>query len=214
MAVSGVNNNTDQQSVSNAVKNVLGKDDFLKLLVTQLKYQDPMEPTDNQDFLAQMAQFSSLEQMNNMSEGFTNFATLTESMLRETTIAQAVNMIGKTVTAVSPSGTVSGTTLAETGLHVSASSDSMVLKTIPADTEVTLVEKEDTMYKVKLSDGTTGYIDANDIEVGEADKITGVVTGMVLVDGIPNVTINGENIPISYIEEVKQAPSQGGDSNG
>src|SRR6478672_12721463 len=44
----------------------LGKDDFLRLLVTQLKYQDPLSPTDNQQFMAQMAQFSTVEGINNL----------------------------------------------------------------------------------------------------------------------------------------------------
>lgn len=46
----------------------LGKDDFLLLLTTQLKYQDPLEPMKNDDFIAQMAQFTSLESMNSMEE--------------------------------------------------------------------------------------------------------------------------------------------------
>lgn len=47
-------------------KNKLGKQDFLLLLTTQLKFQDPMEPMKNEDFIAQMAQFSSLENMTNI----------------------------------------------------------------------------------------------------------------------------------------------------
>lgn len=45
----------------------LGKDAFLKLLVTQLRYQDPLSPQDNSAFVAQMAQFTALEQMQNLN---------------------------------------------------------------------------------------------------------------------------------------------------
>ena len=68
----------------------LGKDDFLKLLITQLSHQDPTKPTDNTQMIAQMAQFSSLEQMTNMNQ---EFAKMNQMLVS----AQGVNTIGKTV---------------------------------------------------------------------------------------------------------------------
>ncbi len=52
----------------------LGKDDFLKILITQLSYQDPTQPVKDQQFIAQMAQFSSLEQMQNMASALSSLA--------------------------------------------------------------------------------------------------------------------------------------------
>lgn len=68
----------------------LGKDDFLKLLLTQLSHQDPTSPMDNNEFIAQMAQFSSLEQMHNMANGF-------EKMTNMMNNSDAVSTLGKTV---------------------------------------------------------------------------------------------------------------------
>lgn len=54
---------------------VLGKDDFLKILMTQLQNQDPMNPMEDKDFIAQMATFTSLEQMTNMNSTLEKLVT-------------------------------------------------------------------------------------------------------------------------------------------
>jgi flagellar basal-body rod modification protein FlgD len=80
----------------------LGKDDFLKLLITQLQNQDPTNPMKDKEFIAQMAQFSSLEQMNNMSEQFSKLSGKLQS-------GQAMNTLGKHVEVSTETGPVSGT---------------------------------------------------------------------------------------------------------
>lgn len=71
---SSVNNLLEQYGVQEnkgvEATDAMGKDAFLNLLVTQLQYQDPLEPTNDKEFLAQMAQFSALEQMQNLNSSF------------------------------------------------------------------------------------------------------------------------------------------------
>ena len=77
----------------------LNKDAFLNLLVTQMQYQDPLEPTKNEDFLAQMAQFSSLEQMQNLNTSFS--------------MQQGYELIGKSVIGLSINDITSESTYVE-----------------------------------------------------------------------------------------------------
>ena len=69
---------------------MLGKDDFLKLLVSQLQHQDPMNPVDDKDFMGQMAQFTSVEQLTNMATSIDRMSTASQS-------TQSIALIGKTV---------------------------------------------------------------------------------------------------------------------
>ncbi|TLM98443.1 flagellar hook capping protein [bacterium] len=100
--VNAAGSTQSQNAVTNATKNILGKDDFLKLLMTQLKYQDPMEPADNKEFIAQMAQFTTLEQMGNISAGFADLNSLQIGLLQESAASRAINLIGRYVEAVDP----------------------------------------------------------------------------------------------------------------
>ena len=86
----------------------LGKDDFLKILITQLTNQDPTSPMEDREFIAQMAQFSTLEQMTNLSAEFRRLGGLLQS-------GHAVAMLGRTVDIVLGSATVTGTVDEVTG---------------------------------------------------------------------------------------------------
>lgn len=95
----------------------IGKDGFLKLLITQMQNQDPLEPMSNEDFAAQLAQFSSLEQMQNMNNNFNKLTSLTE-------MGSAAGLIGKEVNFFSEelgheNGVVDRVVLKADGLYLS-----------------------------------------------------------------------------------------------
>lgn len=78
----------------------MDKESFLMLLITQFKYQDPLNPMEDQEFIAQMSQFSSLEQLMNLNEGMTGLtsATNNQQMLNATSyIGKEVSISGNTI---------------------------------------------------------------------------------------------------------------------
>jgi flagellar basal-body rod modification protein FlgD len=79
-----------------ASQSSLGQEEFLEILLTQLTFQDPLKPLDNQEFIAQMAQFTNLEQTRQLSEN-------TDILLTVQSATQAIGLIGKTVTVASDS---------------------------------------------------------------------------------------------------------------
>ena len=86
-----------QQGQTTRKNDSLGKDAFLQLLVTQLRHQDPLSPDDNTQYIAQLAQFSSLEQMTQMVKGFENVSNLVSNIDSSVLVGSLSNMIGKNI---------------------------------------------------------------------------------------------------------------------
>ncbi|TFY97077.1 flagellar hook assembly protein FlgD [Ramlibacter humi] len=80
----------------------LGLQDFLKILLTQLSYQDPLKPMDNQEFMAQIAQFTSLEQTQQLNDKL-------DQLITNQAALQSVGLIGRTVDVTTSTGQVTGT---------------------------------------------------------------------------------------------------------
>lgn len=100
--IDGVVNSTTPL-VQGSMKNV-GKEDFLKLLVTQLQHQDPLQPMDNTEFVAQLAQFSTLEGITNMDS---RLGSIGDSMLSLNNFG-AAGLIGSEITALGDIVTLNG----------------------------------------------------------------------------------------------------------
>ncbi len=102
----------------------IGIQDFLKILVAQLGNQDPLKPMDNQEFVTQLAQFTSLQQTQEMND---KLGTLISAQ----TTASSVGLLGKLITASTANGTVSGTV---TALSYTGQEPSFSIKTADGST--------------------------------------------------------------------------------
>lgn len=106
MSVTGVTGTAT--ATASALSKTLGKDDFIKLLLTELKYQDATNPMDDKDMIAQMAQFASLEQTQNLNASIEKLAV----QMGVNTILSGVNMLGREITYDRGDGEATGTVTA------------------------------------------------------------------------------------------------------
>ncbi len=153
---------------ANEVKNDLDKDAFIKLLVTQLQYQDPLEPQENGEFIAQMAQFSSLEQMTNVATKLEDINTLVGNIDTSVLVGQLSGMIGQGV-----DWTETVDTADEEGNPLKVSEDySGIITGInieDGETKVVVETAEGKIYNVDIANITSVYslIGSNENETAE-----------------------------------------------
>lgn len=98
MSIGAVGASTTQPASASS----LGLQDFMKVLLTHLTYQDPLKPMDNQEFLAQMAQFTAVEQSQQLNERL-------QRLIDNQAALQSVGLIGRTVDITIPAGKATGT---------------------------------------------------------------------------------------------------------
>jgi len=109
-------------------KESLGKEDFLQLLVLQLRTQDPLEPLKDRDFIAQLAQFNSLEQLINLNETMHSLSVLQA-------LSSSTSLLGKEVVALKEDGEIEGI-VRELGF----SEEGKIIFTIDSEGEIFEVE--------------------------------------------------------------------------
>lgn len=97
----GATDATSAATAGRVPKQTLGQDDFLKLITVQLTKQDPMKPVDDTSFMAQMAQFTSLEQASGMARDMA-------AMRADSALQSATAMLGREATLKTPDGEVTG----------------------------------------------------------------------------------------------------------
>jgi len=207
---------------------VLGKEDFLKMLVAQMRYQNPLEPLKDQEFIAQMTSFSSLEQLQNMNDVLAQ--DVQWNMLNSQTISNtmATSLIGREVTAnanvtsitndgVTPIKFLSGA-FAKDGSIIIRNSDGEVVRTIAVsqlqpgknsiewngkDSEGSELPQGSYSYDVSLRD-------AQDNTIETQSFTSGIVQGVRYFNGQAYLVVDGSYIPLADIQNVAIQEGEGG----
>ena len=109
-------------------KSALGKDDFLKLMLMQLKYQDPMSPMDSSQYSAQLAQFSSLEQLSNMNSLLEMSVNANFQLTQAVSNTMTAALIGKEVKLTGNEITYNGQESTGLGYNLSGEANSVEIK--------------------------------------------------------------------------------------
>ncbi|MBD3336929.1 MAG: flagellar hook assembly protein FlgD [Candidatus Eisenbacteria bacterium] len=193
----------------------LGKDGFLRLLLTQLSHQDPLNPMDNEAMVAQLAQFSSLEQMQNL-----NATAETQSLLIQS-LGQAMTtqMIGRSLLAASAELRLPESGSAELGIYTPHGAEEAVLAVKDASGRTVAVLERyglpagSSVWEwdgagddgQALPPGTyTLQVSAFDAEGQAVDAtplVRGVVSGVAFEGGQVWLVMNGQRIPLSSVLE-------------
>ena len=204
---------TDSSSITRT--NTLDKQAFLNLLVTQLKYQDPLNPMENTEFVAQLSQFSSLEQLWNVNETLQNENVLSQSIHN----SLMSSLIGKDVKAV---GSI--TSLPEEG-----QADLSYSIAEPANVTIAILNETGNLVRtINIGQQEAGYhnthwdgldntgnrvpagpytiqltaVDVNGEAISANSIMRGQITGIRFVDGSPILLMGDAGINPTNILEV------------
>ena len=209
----GLGSTSASAASATSTKNILGKEEFLKMLIAQLKNQDPLNPLSSTDFTAQLAQFSSLEQLQNVND------TLTAMTRQQASISagQSVSLIGKEVTANGNAIQADGGTV-ELSYGLAADAEKTWVKVY--NDQGSLVETL-TFTGQRSGSNTVAWnagghaggsytfevqaLDAGGNSVDAQTVMKGVVSGVNYREGTPDLVVGGREIGLGDVLTVRSA---------
>jgi flagellar basal-body rod modification protein FlgD len=207
-----------QQASSKDNSTALGKDDFLKLLTTQLQQQDPTQPMDNTAFVAQLAQFSSLEQMSNVNDTLTKMLTAQGTALQTT----AADMVGKNAIFTTDQVNLvkGGTATIAANLSQAAANVNLVIQDSSGNTvrtaalgacpsgmnKFTWDGLDNNGSQLPTGTYTTQILatDINDKSVSLTQSSSAPITGVTFSNGTPSFIAGGTTLQLSDISELDE----------
>jgi len=217
-AVTNIGKAPSVSSEETSASKTTGKDEFMKMLLAQLQNQNPLNPLDGTDFAAQLAQFSSDEQLINMNS---ELESLTQLQTSQNNV-MAANLIGKQVSATQEAENRIAVTGSSADLNYSLAQDAQKVTVKIYNEEGNLVKTLEGNNQSAGSNTLTwncatnakgnytfevSAVDAAGNEVSVNTEVTGVVTDVQFKDQSILVTVGGQQIPFANVTEVSGAPA-------
>jgi flagellar basal-body rod modification protein FlgD len=217
-SVSGLYGST--QDILRDPTRTLGKDDFLRLLTVQLQNQDPMSPVQNEDFIAQLAQFSSLEQLENINSRLQDGIDLDLILTQVLNNTAAAGLIGKTVIAEGGSVHLGESGSADIHFDLASAADHVVIRITDEsgavvetlrDTDLAAGRNHVTWngedsQGTRRTEGTYQVeieaYDAQDNSIDVETLVVGEITGVRFEDGEARLMVGGLELGIGEIVEI------------
>ncbi len=207
-------------------KPVLGKDDFMKLLVTQMENQDPLNPMKDTEFIAQLAQFSSLEQLYGINEGIQALVGAQRNAERSSAVAflgKQVRFSGDTVAHAAGGSTSIGYSLPTSAQQVAVQiygPDGRLVRKIdegirPAGSHrVTWDGRDNAGTAVPAGEYryTVSGVDAGGKPVTGTTESAGTVTAVEYDESGAYLMVGGRKIPLGQVTEAAPAPEASAES--
>ncbi len=200
----------------------LGQNDFLTLLIAQLKNQDPLNPASNTEFIAQLAQFSTLEQMTLMNANLEKSLESSINMTEAVSNAMIINYFGKYVTAETDSFIYDGESPVELRFDLDSvaswgklqitDKSGNIIRSVSLDVMedgVNFFEWDGmTNMGVQAKSGIYKYtVELYDVlgnGVGVSQMFSGVVDGISFKNGVPQLNIGGVLVPFDRVKDITQ----------
>jgi flagellar basal-body rod modification protein FlgD len=202
----------------------LGKDDFLKLLVEQLKNQDPMNPLDGTEFASQLAQFSSVEQLTNMNSNLETSVATNQLMAQSIGNSLATTMIGKEIKATGNTLKWDGETEVKFGYTLDTAAANATVRIYNAKGQLVQEIEGASLLKGEnwlTWDGNEGVqpkgdytfrVDAKDADgktVAASGLTLGTITGVRFTASGTVFLIDGVEVPVANILEILNGATHG-----
>jgi flagellar basal-body rod modification protein FlgD len=199
----------------------LGKDEFLRLLVTQLRHQDPLNPMEAQDLAVQLAQFSSVEQLIQANERLDQQLAASEALAAGLNTTAALGVLGQTITAVTDRAVVAEDGSGTIDVEIGGTGGSLTIRLTDKDGKVLGTREvgflEAGRHTVDLGSATSGLpagvyrcevvvTDGKDVQVPARLLATARVDGVRYGSQGPILIAGPLEIPLANVLEVKSIP--------